>query len=597
MSHSTHEWMSAISFLPEQQFPASANEAHPAQPIAPPVSDNLQKDTRRAALVFMVTYPFVADKPCGSRDASDLPSQHTNRDFFRCHNLTTPPVLPLAQAEMLSGVKVSPLPHLSRFLHDPTHPATSWLLWAQSPESSSSSTEDMMSSSSYKSSSIRGMMHHAVSFGTDFASGNNDDHTSDSENVVPADIFYVCQHELSSQISPEVKISLGCFFGGMHQIQGITDDLRNSTINDSSFPSALVPSDMDNCHGHGKSDSSKDTTLCSISRETDTDKAEHNSIAKDLAAAKVPVGGRFATVMGPDGVFIISVVRLSRQFTAMQLFYPHGYSKAPRLDGVQINSSAHVVYDASGMSNGALPLSCRVVSETITLLHDECPVCDMPLEHCPCETARQFGSQCSSFRKLSERLRDGTASWRRSSGRTEVVKIGPSAPSSGSSNNNVRIRIPLFLDLRDGFSSNSHTSKLRLRFFDRSGMSVSSPYLLLPAPNSSARSQDAGEFHCPQCPKKFRLQAGLRRHKRTVHGPRRYECTECLAKFQQATHLQTHRILIHLRTLNFACNFCAMRFPIRARLTAHERNVHGQRPSRSLGRRERQSELVTALNQ
>lgn len=481
----------------------------------------------------------------------------------------------LAHLKMLGYAQNSPLPLLARFLHDAAHPATSWLLWAQSPELSSSSSSchanDFMSTAPYRSTSVRGMMHHAVSFGTKFSDPCAGESRPSTDNLLPADILYVCQHELCCESSPEVKISLGCFFGGMPQVHALTKDVSEFSPVVSRVSGFNSRAQADLAAHHGKSESSKETLLCIGHQEGNT--TEQNSMSHSLSHARVPVGGRFAAFMGPDGVVLMSLVRLNRNFIAMQLFYPHGCIHAPQIDGAQINSSAHVLHDPSGMCNGALATTCELYSESFTLLHDECPVCDMPLESCPCDTAQQFGSQCDSFRLLSERLQDGTGSWRRNSGRAEVVQTVPATRRFGG-DGNFRIHVPIYLDLRDGFSSNSRTSNLRLRFFEQSGMSISSPYLLPPTFELPNDVHEAREYQCSLCPKKFRLQAGLRRHKRTVHGPRRYECPECRARFQQATHLQTHRILIHLKTLDHVCELCGMKFPIRARLSSHVKNVH-----------------------
>lgn len=85
-----------------------------------------------------------------------------------------------------------------------------------------------------------------------------------------------------------------------------------------------------------------------------------------------------------------------------------------------------------------------------------------------------------------------------------------------------------------------------------------------------------GDQSCPNCSKSFSRQAALRRHIRTVHGPRRHTCTTCGAKFQQASHLQTHSVLVHLKTNNYVCEVCNQRFPIRSRLTAHTRANHAE---------------------
>lgn len=90
------------------------------------------------------------------------------------------------------------------------------------------------------------------------------------------------------------------------------------------------------------------------------------------------------------------------------------------------------------------------------------------------------------------------------------------------------------------------------------------------------QSRSPGDQGCPQCPKSFSRQAALRRHIRTVHGPRRHTCNTCGAKFQQASHLQTHSVLVHLKTNNYVCEVCNQRFPIRSRLTAHTRANHAE---------------------
>jgi Zinc finger, C2H2 type len=307
----------------------------------------------------------------------------------------------------------------------------------------------------------------------------------------------------------------------------------------------------------------------------------------------VPQGRRFAAMLLRNLVYLISVVRIGRHIVMIDLYHVTSDPLAVDIEGRHCNNSIHIMYDPTGMMFGCLSDSTQCISETLTFLEEVCTVCDVPKAQCPCQSEQVVCANCTSFADLSSRLRGGST-WRHSHMNCERVSLRRSAAEGQQMR---RMRTSIWLESVDGLSPHPRTAEMRRRFFNFNGMLVSSPHLIQPSQTFEVTDGDSSvqadandtsssvkgttqelcalQYACPSCPKVFIRKAGLQRHKRTVHGPRRHECEQCGAKFQQGAHLKTHQVLVHAKSLNFVCDQCGMRFPLRSRLNTHLKSKHG----------------------
>lgn len=92
--------------------------------------------------------------------------------------------------------------------------------------------------------------------------------------------------------------------------------------------------------------------------------------------------------------------------------------------------------------------------------------------------------------------------------------------------------------------------------------------------------EDDRPFRCMECDKRYKQNAHLMVHVRTVHeGRRPYECPDCGKTFARRSHLVAHGVT-HSGERRFQCQLCDRRFAHRFLLTAHEQAHSGERRHR-----------------
>ncbi|XP_044729458.1 zinc finger protein 616-like [Chrysoperla carnea] len=88
---------------------------------------------------------------------------------------------------------------------------------------------------------------------------------------------------------------------------------------------------------------------------------------------------------------------------------------------------------------------------------------------------------------------------------------------------------------------------------------------------------DETPFHCPLCPKAFKLIYGLKSHQ-TVHtNIKPFKCDTCGKTFREKARMKAHQ-KIHTTELPFKCEYCKKCFKLKYVLKVHLRQHTGERP-------------------
>lgn len=489
-----------------------------------------------------------------------------------------------AQGALVLGnqrVAESPFPEQLHFLHDPEHPATSWLLWGKAPLSSygppkadgsaGSSTGNVhlgvtdesglnAETDPIRSAPVRGIVHHAVTFVGGGGFGMENGRAPENR----ADLLWVCNHEIAAQKNPATRLCLGYVLGG-------AEALNNNLVNTSFGAEKLTAPTRD----------------------------QHDPTFPGIAAVDPHQAPRrrFVAFLEPTSTSNVCLTIVAQDVAIIEVSYAENHPCAPKINGASCLSCIYMIQDRCLSILKAVSMSCTILCYTLSQLHGQCPSCLSSTPGCLCGLQQRVMRNCTSFRDMAARLHHGSVGWLPPRGELRLFTWSSASPSAPLTEGRLGIRVQHF----DGFGENPETVSLRQKYFSCTGMLLSSPLIAQPSlpstdtpalPSCSGTNSDAKSssvplvekagpdlYSCPQCSKAFGRKSGLQRHKRTVHGPRRHQCEICGSLFQQGAHLKTHQVLVHTKSLDYECELCNMKFPLKSRLTAHMRNKHPGDPS------------------
>ena len=136
----------------------------------------------------------------------------------------------------------------------------------------------------------------------------------------------------------------------------------------------------------------------------------------------------------------------------------------------------------------------------------------------------------------------------------------------------VECNVDTFID-KENDEYNQEDKEIGLK--DKS--SINETYVLKEIDQTETKVTDyvdeAGQYQCGRCEKKFTFSSGLYKHNKSAHEGLKFSCNKCNKTFTQNVQLKRHIKGVH-EGVTFSCDLCDHTFTQKTNLTNHKKNKH-----------------------
>ena len=136
----------------------------------------------------------------------------------------------------------------------------------------------------------------------------------------------------------------------------------------------------------------------------------------------------------------------------------------------------------------------------------------------------------------------------------------------------VECNVDTFID-KENDEYNQEDKEIGLK--DKS--SINETYVLKEIDQTETKVTDyvdeAGQYQCGRCEKKFTFSSGLYKHNKSAHEGLKFPCNKCNQVFTQKCSLITHIKGVH-EGIRFPCDLCDYSASIKEEVNRHKKNKH-----------------------